>query len=377
MKLYYVANARMPTEKAHGIQIAKMCEAFIEAGTDVELVVPRRGMRQSLRDFYHLRVNVPIVRLNSIDVYNYGRVGYFLSSLSFMLGSLLFLWGRRLCGEHFMVYTVDLDNYSSSLLPLVGLPLFTEMHGGKPRSLAQRFLFRYVRGVFAINSLIIEEFKQKFTKSKPQYLSEPNGVDTELFASRDKHEARMRLGLPLEATIALYTGRFFGWKGLEILPQAAAHMSTIDWYMVGGSREDFLKVTGLTTVPANMHFIGSQAQAEIPWWLAAADALIVLGTKRDQQSYFYTSPMKLFEYLLSQRPIVASDTPAIRQVVSEKEVFFYEPDNAENLALTLHTCVSNKDAVSEKVSAAYEKGKTHSWSARAKRILASITASCN
>ena len=43
MKIYYVANARMPTEKAHGIQIAKMCEALIEAGAKVELIVPRRG----------------------------------------------------------------------------------------------------------------------------------------------------------------------------------------------------------------------------------------------------------------------------------------------------------------------------------------------
>lgn len=28
MKIIYIANARIPTEKAHGIQIMKMCEAF-------------------------------------------------------------------------------------------------------------------------------------------------------------------------------------------------------------------------------------------------------------------------------------------------------------------------------------------------------------
>jgi hypothetical protein len=28
MKIFYIANARMPTEKAYGIQIAKMYEAF-------------------------------------------------------------------------------------------------------------------------------------------------------------------------------------------------------------------------------------------------------------------------------------------------------------------------------------------------------------
>jgi len=29
MKLIYIANARIPTEKAHGIQIMKMCEALL------------------------------------------------------------------------------------------------------------------------------------------------------------------------------------------------------------------------------------------------------------------------------------------------------------------------------------------------------------
>ena len=29
-KLIYIANARIPTEKAHGIQIMKMCESFGE-----------------------------------------------------------------------------------------------------------------------------------------------------------------------------------------------------------------------------------------------------------------------------------------------------------------------------------------------------------
>ncbi len=42
MKLLYITNFRIPTEKAHGIQIMKMCEAFATCGTDVELVAPLR-----------------------------------------------------------------------------------------------------------------------------------------------------------------------------------------------------------------------------------------------------------------------------------------------------------------------------------------------
>ena len=41
MKMLYIANARIPTEKAHGLQIIKMCAAFARK-LDVELVVPFR-----------------------------------------------------------------------------------------------------------------------------------------------------------------------------------------------------------------------------------------------------------------------------------------------------------------------------------------------
>lgn len=371
-KIYYVANARMPNEKAHGIQIAKMCEAFIEAGADLTLVVPHRGMSQSLRDFYHLRVDVPLVRLSAINLYNYERIGYFISSLSFMCTSLLFLWWKRLCGGKFVIYTIDLDNYSSSVLPLAGMPLFTELHGGKPRTLAQRFLFKHLRGVFAINTLIVEECRQKFPRSRALYLAEPNGVDADLFAERDKREARAKLGVGESERVAVYTGRFFEWKGLEILPQAAERDSGIVWYIVGGTREEFCEVSGIRNLPQNMHFMGSREQSEIPWWLAAADALIVLGTKRDEQSYSYTSPMKLFEYLLSGRAIVASDTPAIRQIVSEKEAFLYEPDAPESLVHKIQEAMGSLESSRERIILAHKKGELHSWKNRAKRILSGI-----
>ena len=42
MKLIYIANSRIPTEKAHGFQIAKMCESFSRAGAETELWLPSR-----------------------------------------------------------------------------------------------------------------------------------------------------------------------------------------------------------------------------------------------------------------------------------------------------------------------------------------------
>ena len=369
MKLYYIANARMPTEKAHGIQIAKMCEAFIEAGIDVSLVVPSRATAmQSIQEFYALRVSVPTIRLLPVpDLYTWGRLGYRISSYFFMAASVVFLWRKKIKGENFIVYTVDLDNFSSSALPLAGMPLFSEMHGGKPNTFAQRFLFRSVRGIIAINPIIVGELKKTFSSSPVRYCVESNGVDNAGFAPADKKEARKRLGLPQEERIVLYAGRFFDWKGLEILPHAAVLTPDIQWYVVGGDKESFTELIR-GQLPDTMHFAGSRPHEEMRLWYAAADALVVLGTKRDVQSRLYTSPMKLFEYLLSGRAIVASGTPAIRQIVSEQEVLFYEPDNAKDLADKAAYAIGHGADVAGRIAAAERKGHGISWKARAERI---------
>ena len=57
MKLSYIVNLRIPTEKAHGYQICKMCEEFAGLGIDVELITPTRknSIEVDLFEYYGLR----------------------------------------------------------------------------------------------------------------------------------------------------------------------------------------------------------------------------------------------------------------------------------------------------------------------------------
>ena len=376
MKLYYVANFYMPYQKAYAIQLAKMCEAFVENGVDLTLVVPRRGPRAQLKEFYNLRVGIPTIWLPSLDFNSYGKLGYAVMAFCFSISYTFFLWYRRLCGERFAVYTIDADRYSSSALSLIPAPLFSEMHGGKPRTLAQRLLFWRVRGVIAINRIIIEELKKTFPRASTRYIAEPNGVDLAMFSPRDKAQARAKLGLPLGGPLALYAGRFYDWKGHEIIPRAAALTPEIRWVMVGGTREEFAAVVK-EPLPANMYFAGGKPHSEMPLWIAAADAVLVLGTKRDEQSYRWTSPMKLFEYMAAGRPIVASATPAIKEAVTPTEAFLYEPDDTEDLAGKVRQAVAGGAQVTPLVSEALRAAQSLAWSDRAKRVIHFIESTLN
>lgn len=87
MNLLYVANARIPTEKAHGIQIMKMCEAFSNLGINLELVIPKRKIKEDPFVFYGITKRFIIKRLPVIDTYGSGLLGYWLAAFSFAISS--------------------------------------------------------------------------------------------------------------------------------------------------------------------------------------------------------------------------------------------------------------------------------------------------
>ena len=371
-KIYYIANARMPTEKAHGIQLAKMCEAFVEHGVDLELIVPRRKTSEiSLKDFYGLAVDIPVTKIPVIDWYINGRIGFFIGSVSFAVGYFFYLWAKRLRGEGFIVYMTDIDQFSFFLIPFFWIPYFCEIHDAKQKRFPFTLLFRHAAGIITINGIIKKELSETFSIAPAKIIVHPNGIDMRMFASRGSPaDARNILRLPRERFIALYTGRFYDWKGLDIAVDAAQLLDKeMELYLVGGGAEELMRVTGTKELPQSLHCMGHRKFTEIPMWLFAADVVLVFGTQRNDYSYLHTSPMKFFEYMASKRPIIASRTPANREIVTEDDALMYEPDNAEDLAEKIRYAYRHRDEMEERAEHAFEKVGNFSWDKRSLSIM--------
>ena len=81
-----------------------------------------------------------------------------------------------------------------------------------------------------------------------------------------------------------------------------------------------------------MTFTGFVPPSDIPLYLAAAD-MLVMPTTPDLAYAAYTSPLKLFEYMASGRPIVASGLASVREVLDDGgNAVLYEANSAEGLA---------------------------------------------
>ena len=117
-------------------------------------------------------------------------------------------------------------------------------------------------------------------------------------------------------------------------------------------------------------FVGHRPHADIPQYLRAADVLVLPNKDGFAMSERHTSPLKLFEYMASGRPIVSSDLPSIREVLSEEEAVFFKPNSSESLLEALHFVLSHPEDADKKARRALEKAKRFTWSARGEQALA-------
>ena len=85
MDIFFINNLRFPTEKAHGYQIVKMCEALADLGHTVTLVHPTRAnyLTETVFSYYHLRPNFTVKLIKTPDFFTWGlpsRLAYYLNS---------------------------------------------------------------------------------------------------------------------------------------------------------------------------------------------------------------------------------------------------------------------------------------------------------
>ncbi len=197
----------------------------------------------------------------------------------------------------------------------------------------------------------------------------PDGVDLEPFQHPESaYQARQRLGLPQDKKIVLYVGRLDGWKGADTLLEASKKLpSDILVAIIGGERE---QVARYKRCILRRGFLVIIRIAKLPNNQAAADALVLPNTARDTTSARFTSPLKLFTYMASGKPIVASDLPSLREVISDETAFFVEPDNADALAEGIKEVIDHKEESARRAERARRDVEQYTWEARAKNILA-------
>ncbi len=369
MKITYLANVRLPTERAYGIQIIQMCRAFALQGAEVTLLFPfriSRAIKGSVFEYYSIDPIFSAKKLHVLDFYLPG----ILNKAAFHIKNLI-----SACALVVATLRERGDKiYSRDELPIYLLSFFKdnlcfEAHTFSPaRTLYyRRFRARSVK-VIVISEALKEEFV-RFGFSENLVLVAPDGVDIESFGGTiSKDEARQKLNLPLDAYIVMYSGHLFERKGAHVLAQAAPLLPEALFVFVGGTDREVQQFKKNYGQGSNIVIVGYRPHKEVPIYLQAADVLVLPNSAKESVSDQFTSPLKLFEYMASRRPIVASDLKVLREVLHDASAVFVPADQPEPLAQALETLQRNKELRAQLAERAFADVTGYTWEARAKII---------
>ena len=180
-----------------------------------------------------------------------------------------------------------------------------------------------------------------------------------------KKEAREKLGLPLDAKIAVYTGRVVMKKGLNHLIALAKARPDVHFVFVGSNEKGEFEeaVESLQ----NCHIVGWKGFGEIAPYLYAGDVVMIPPTLGPLKKVGNTVlPIKLYSYFASGRAIYAPDAPDTAELLKHNvNAWLVTPDNAEAELAGFNELIDNNELLDRLSARVAEDSKVLTWDARA------------
>jgi glycosyltransferase involved in cell wall biosynthesis len=224
----------------------------------------------------------------------------------------------------------------------LGIPHLYDMHSSLPQQLAN---FRYTRSkllrsafeamerrtvfgsrvVITICAELQETVKELGAGERAILIENVMGGDVEPVPGPGRSGVRQAWGIAPDAPVALYTGTFEPYQGLDLLRDAAARLAATHpqarVVVVGGEPEQVVAAReAASRAGARMVFVGQRPPHEIPHFIEASDVLVsprITGTN---------TPLKIYSYLRSGRPIVATDLLTHTQVLGPDTALLVPPE---------------------------------------------------
>jgi glycosyltransferase involved in cell wall biosynthesis len=369
MRIIYLAHARIPSRSANSINIVKMCAAFRRNGHEVTLLAPERPGRDAgvanLFDYYGVDREFDVTYLP------WGRY----PGRSYGYAVRTALRSRRMNAD--LVYTRFLSGAVAAVR--LGNRVVFESHARPAEQMRLGELFlRSIAGHRRLARLVVisDALRADCAARTPSLASKllvaHDGADpvplTTIPADLRRTSAALAVG---------YVGQLYAGKGMELIERLAPLCPWAQFHVIGGAPADLELWNARTRAIPNLQLHGFVPPSKVPRYLRAFDILLapyqrtvaVFGGSGDVAKWM--SPLKLFEYMAADRPMVCSDLPVLREIVEDgRTALLCDPEDptAWSAALIrLRDAIPLRRSLAEAARRQFESQYT--WTARAKRVL--------
>ena len=336
------------------LAVLAMVRTLAGLGHQVDLLTYAQGAPAETGAVRHLRsLRLPVGRV---------RAGASLAKLVLDVPFLAAAAWRLVRGRYDVVHAVEeAAHLVAPLARALGVPLVVDMDSSIPDQLrdsgfarrgpllwAAEALERHALRTSAAVITVCESLTRSahartphgrvFQVEDPPLLDAPSPPEA-------AHALRAALGLGGDP-VALYSGNFEPYQGVDLLVDAAALVPDVRFVFMGGEEADIAAMSARAAAAGGRCvFAGKRPTSELPSFLAAAD---VLASPRRTGA---NTPFKVYTYLASGKPVVATRIAAHTQLLDDTLAILAEP-TPEALAAAIRFALAEPEEAARRAGRA-------------------------
>ncbi len=236
-------------------------------------------------------------------------------------------------------------------------------------------MLRRLSGVVAISKSIKEDLVSRYRIDPAQVSVIGNGVDPGLFRPIAKAQACTRIGFRVDTPRIIFVGNLAPWRKVELLPEvleiARREIPALELVVVGsgqliGRIRDTVRRLSLQD---SVRFVGELPHEQVPYYVCASDICLLPATPWRVE----ISPLKLWEYLACERPVVGHCVPGLEILETEHVGRAVATGDASAFATAIQSLLSDeKERLEMGLRGRELILREHTWTAVAQRITAFV-----
>ncbi len=341
------------------LAVLHMTRALAALGHEVDLLTFPQGEQAPTNGIRHLRsLRLPVGRV---------KAGPSFAKMALDLPFLVEAVFRLAFGRYDVVHAVEeAAHLVAPFARLLRVPLVMDVDSSIPDQLRysgfagsgpllwlaealERHALRHSAAAVTVCASLSEGVKKRAPQVPVFQVEDPPLADRSEPPHAEKVLAlRRSLGLsPLP--VILYSGNFEPYQGVELLLEATALVPNAQLLLMGGEPPDVERMrerAKLRGVLERCAFSGKRPPTELPEFFAVADVLASPRVKGEN------TPFKVYTYLASGKPIVATRIATHTQLLDDSTAFLVEP-TAEALAAGLRQALEQPDEAAARAERGY------------------------
>ena len=351
-KLFYLSSSKVISREANSIHVMRMCDAltrfynvtlFCRSGT-LYAEDPKKfyGVKNNFELFYYNSNVIAFLLIIKIKLINREVIFYGRSFPLIFLASI------------FSDVTLEIHQ------PYEKLSFF------KKALLRVMILTGRLQQIIVISKPLQVSFKENISQ-------QVNVIVLHDGADPNPHEKKYRKNISRIG----YVGHLYSGRGIPLILSLAKFFPSIEFDIIGGNPND-IAYWEAKTETSNVNYSGFQPPTDIPKILTDFDLLLApyeptVSVMNQGDTSQYMSPLKLFEYMASGTPFIASKLPAITTITDQFSGYTANPNSVEEWVAQIKLLNSKLKRIQVGQSAVNLIKTKYSWEKRAANIHKALT----